>query len=77
MEVIETSVHGRLDIEREIARENIAELWSALAMIREVVEDLAPPGSVPNQEYLEPPPMLEAEAIIRGILAIEGSGIRI
>ena len=37
------------------------------------MEELAPPGSVPNDEYLGPEPMLEAEAIIRGIYAIDGS----
>ena len=49
------------------------ELWAALRLIRETVEELAPPGSVPNDEYLGPEPMLEAEAIIRGIYAIDGS----
>ena len=49
------------------------ELWAALRLIRETVEELAPPGSVPNDEYLGPEPMLEAEAIIRGIYTIDGS----
>jgi hypothetical protein len=49
------------------------ELWAALRLIRETVEELAPPGSVPNDEYLSPEPMREAEAIIRGIYAIDGS----
>jgi hypothetical protein len=44
-----------------------SQLWSALRAIRETVEELAPPGSVPNDEYLTPEPMREAEAIIRGI----------
>jgi len=34
------------------------ELWAALRLIRETVEELAPPGSVPNDEYLGPEPML-------------------
>jgi hypothetical protein len=38
--------------------------------VRETVEELAPAGSVPNDEYLGPEPMREAEAIIRGIQAI-------
>ena len=42
----------------------------ALRLIREAVEELAPPGSIPNDEYLGPEPMREAEAIIRGIDAI-------
>jgi len=46
------------------------ELWAALRLIRETVEEMAPPGSVPNDEYLTPEPMREAEAIVRGIHAI-------
>ena len=49
---------------------NFHELWAALRSIREAVEELAPPGSVANDEYLAPEPMREAEAIIRGIQAI-------
>ena len=50
--------------------DNMRELWAALRLIRETVEGLAPPGSVPNSEYLAPEPLREAEAIIRGIHAI-------
>jgi hypothetical protein len=46
------------------------ELWAALRLIRETVEEMAAPGSVPNDEYLTPEPMREAEAIVRGIHAI-------
>ena len=49
---------------------NFHELWAALRSIREAVEELAPPGSVANDEYLAPEPMREAEAIIRGIHTI-------
>ena len=42
----------------------------ALAMIREAIEDCAPPGSVPSREYVTPEPWLEAEALVRGIYAI-------
>jgi hypothetical protein len=49
------------------------DLWAALRAIREAVEELAPPGSVPNDEYLSPEPMREAEAITRGIHAIAGA----
>jgi hypothetical protein len=51
----------------------ISELWAALRLIRETVEGLAPPGSVPNGKYTTPEPMREAEAIIRGIHAIARS----
>ena len=43
---------------------------AALRMIREVVEQNAPPGFVPAEEYVEPPFTKEAEALVRGILAI-------
>ena len=53
--------------------DNISELWAALRLIRETVEGLAPPGSMPNDKYTTPGPMREAEAIIRGIHAIARS----
>ena len=57
------------DLERA-AMNNVRELREALKAIREVVEELAPPGTVPNEEHLTPEPMVEAEALIRGIQAI-------
>jgi hypothetical protein len=39
-------------------------------MIREAVELHAPPGSVPSEEAIEPAFVKEAEALVRGILAI-------
>ena len=39
-------------------------------MIREAVEAHAPPGSVPAEEYVEPPFTAEAEALVKGIDAI-------
>ena len=42
-------------------------------MIREAIEDCAPPGPVPTHEYMMPEPWLEAEALVRDIYAI-GSG---
>ena len=43
---------------------------AALRMIREVVEQHAPPGSVPSEEMVEPPFVKEAEVLVKGILAI-------
>lgn len=57
------------DLERA-AINNVRELREALKAIRQVVEELAPSGTVPSEEHLTPEPMLEAEAIIRGIHAI-------
>ena len=61
---------GQIEMSDGPTPDNFRELWAALRLIRETVEELAPPGSVPNDEYLTPEPMREAEAIIRGIHAI-------
>ena len=60
----------RLEREREVFRDNIKNCRAALRMIREAVEAHAPPGSVPAEEYVEPPFTAEAEALVKGILAI-------
>ena len=39
-------------------------------MIREVVEQHAPPGSIASEEMVEPPFVKEAEVLVKGILAI-------
>jgi hypothetical protein len=49
---------------------------AALAMIREAVEDCAPPGSVQRGDYLTPEFTMEAEALVRGIYAIAGRSRR-
>ena len=41
-----------------------------LQLVREAIEDCAPPGSVRFGEYMPPEPWLEAEALVRGIYAI-------
>ena len=58
-------------------RRDLINLWQALRLVREAVEDCAPPGAVPNDEYLTPEPWLEAEALVRGIYAIaDGQAMR-
>ena len=47
-----------------------ADARAALRMIREVVEQHAPPGSVPGEQMVEPPFAKEAEVLVKGILAI-------
>lgn len=47
-----------------------ADARAALRMIREAVELHAAPGSVPSEEAIEPPFVKEAEALVKGILAI-------
>ena len=50
--------------------ENVPAPWLDEAQIREAVETHAPPGSVPAEEYVEPPFTAEAEALVKGILAL-------
>jgi hypothetical protein len=58
-------------IERDrIAIENYRDARAAMALIREAVEDCAPPGSVSREGYLTPEFTVEAEALVRGIYAI-------
>ena len=45
-----------------------ADARAALRMIREVVEQHAPPGSVPSEETVEPPFVREAEVLVKGVL---------
>ena len=41
-----------------------------MALIREAVEDCAPPGSVTREDYLPLEFTAQAEALVRGIYAI-------
>jgi len=68
--ISERDTIARLQLELQAFRDNITNGRAALRMIREVVETHAPPGSVPAEEYVEPPFTAEAEALVRGILAI-------
>jgi hypothetical protein len=64
---------GQIEISVGPTPDIFPELWAALRLIRETVEELAPLGSVPNGEHLTAEPMREAEVIIRGIHAIARS----
>jgi len=51
--------------------DNFRDAWDALALIREAIEDCAPPGSVTRRLYLPlPEATAEAEALVRGVYAI-------
>ena len=62
----------RLTQRERIALETYRDARAALALIREAVEDCAPPGSVQREGYLPPEFTTEAEALVRGIYAITG-----
>jgi hypothetical protein len=53
-----------------IALETYRDARAAMALIREAVEDCAPPGSVACEEYLTPEFTVKAEALVRGIYAM-------
>jgi hypothetical protein len=53
-----------------VALETYRDARAAMALIREAVEDCAPPGSVTREGYLTPEFTVQAEALIRGIYAI-------
>jgi hypothetical protein len=53
-----------------IALETYRDARAAMALIREAVEDCAPPGSMTREGYLTPEFTVEAEALVRGIYAI-------
>ena len=63
-----TSDRDKLLAERAVWDENMANAWAR--MIREVVEQNAPPGSVPPGEHVGPEYTDDAAAIVEGILAI-------
>ena len=56
---------GLTDRDR-IALETYRDARAAMALIREAVEDCAPPGSVTREGYLTPEFTVEAEALVRG-----------
>ena len=62
---------GLTDRDR-IALEMYRDARAAMALIREAVEDCAPPGSVTRDGYLTPEFTVQAEALVRGIYAIAG-----
>src|SRR5690242_17013360 len=53
-----------------IGLETYRDARAAMALIREAVEDCAPPGSVTREGYLTPEFTVQAEALVRGIYAI-------
>jgi hypothetical protein len=63
-------LRDRLTHGDRIALKTYRDARAALALIREAVEECAPPGSVPRADYLTPEFTLEAEALVRGIYAI-------
>ena len=49
---------------------NVQEAWIAFRMLREVLEQACPPGTIPNAECLGPSFTEEAEALLKGILVL-------
>ena len=65
---------GLMDRDRT-ALETYRDARAALALIREAIEDCAPPGSVRREGYLTPEFTRQAEALVRGITrSLAGAG---
>ena|ERR1044071_8806048 len=62
--------------QERITLETYRDARAAMALIREAVEDCAPPGSVQRAAYLTPEFTVEAEALVRGIYAIMAASSR-
>ena len=64
----------RLRHQLAVGRENRRELWAALALIRDAIEELAPVGAMRSSEAVlaahGPEPQHEAAELVRGIQAI-------
>jgi hypothetical protein len=65
-----SEIRERMTGRGRIALETYRDARAAMALIREAIEDCAPPGSVTREEYLTPEFTVEAEALVRGIYAI-------
>jgi hypothetical protein len=63
-------LHDGLTHRDRIALATYRDARAAMALIREAVEDCAPPGSVLSDAYTSPEFTVEAEAMVRGIYAI-------
>ena len=63
-------LYDRRTQQDRVALETYRDARAAMALIREAVEDCAPPGSVTRDEYVSPEFTAEAEALVRGIYAI-------
>jgi hypothetical protein len=61
---------------QRVAIETYRDARTAMALIREAVEDCAPPGSVAREGYLTPEFTVQAEALVRGIYATCGRSRR-
>ena len=65
-----------LTLRDRLSLETYREARADVALIREVIEECAPPGSVAREEYLTPEFTVQAEALVRGIYAIAGRSRR-
>jgi hypothetical protein len=63
-------LRDRMTERERIALETYRDARAAMALIREAVEDCAPPGAVTREGYLTPEFTAEGEALVRGIYAI-------
>ena len=69
-------LHDGVTRRDRIALKTYRDARAAMALIREAIEECAPPGSVLRADYLTPRFTKEAEALVRGIYAIAGRSHR-
>jgi hypothetical protein len=65
-------LYDRFTHRDRVSLETYRDARTALALIREAIEDRAPPGSVTREDLLSPVFTVQAEALVRGIYAIAG-----
>jgi hypothetical protein len=63
-------LYDRMTYQDRVALETYRDARAAMALIREAVEDCAPPGSVAREGYLPREFTMQAEALVRGIYDI-------
>lgn len=63
-------LYDGMNLEERASLENYRDARDAMALIREAIEDCAPPGTVPDVDISRPEFTAEAERLVRGIYAI-------
>ncbi|MDF2499360.1 MAG: hypothetical protein K0Q77_74 [Anaerosporomusa subterranea] len=60
-----------------IGADNVREAWGALRLVRMILEECAPPSSVPNDEYIDPNFTSHGMALVEGIVALRDQAARV
>jgi hypothetical protein len=63
-------LRDRMTYQDRVSLETYRDARTAMALIREAIEDCAAPGSVTREDHLAPEFTVQAEALVRGIYAL-------